>query len=82
MLEILTWLETSCQCLIPPGTEDLLAPPSREQLVWSCRARAPLPDLSRDGLPTNEREPDDRSITTVEISNSYAPALPASIGRI
>ena len=80
MLEILTWLETMCDYLIPPGTDDLPPPPSREQLVWSCRARAPL-GLAQDGLPTYERQPDDPSITSVEIRNSYAPTLPACVGK-
>ena len=78
MLEILTWLETSCRLLGPAA--DSCGPPSREQLVWSCGARAPL-GVGAALLPTTERQADDKTITMVEIRNSYAPAMPACIGK-
>ena len=79
MLEILTWLETSYRFLsLNKGNSP---PPSREQMVWLCQARAPL-GPARDALPTNERKPDDQSNTSVEIRNSYSPALPACVGEL
>jgi hypothetical protein len=74
MLEILNLVETSCR--LPSST----AAASREQLVWSSPALAPLSYFG-GSLPAVEQLPNDRSIISLEICNSYSPSQAALIGR-
>jgi hypothetical protein len=84
MMEILAWVEM-CHSLQSITPSSLHAPSiSREQLIWSSRARLPLANLAGKvlPLPVTKRKHDDASITAVEIRNSFSPSMPICVGEL